>query len=108
MRLLNFIKEAFRAIVEVVDEKIDAIQDEKITRKLDDRAAQSDAKNWRTSVVDLMKLAGLDPSLPNRRELAKELGHKGSFTGSTDENIWLRSKLFDALAEGDIRLPRPT
>lgn len=30
--------------------------------------------NWRTSIVDLMKLLGMDSSLANRKELAKELG----------------------------------
>ena len=30
--------------------------------------------NWRTSIVDLMKLLGIDSSLANRKELAQELG----------------------------------
>jgi hypothetical protein len=33
--------------------------------------------NWQTSIVDLMKLVGLDPSLANRKQLAQELGYKG-------------------------------
>lgn len=106
MRLLEFIIGTIRRIVEVIDDKIDAIQMASIEHKLEERATQSDAKNWRTSVVDLMKLAGLDPSLPNRRDLAKEMGHKGTYSGSADDNMWLHSKLLEALAERDIHLPR--
>src|SRR5690349_11890402 len=38
--------------------------------------------NWRQSIVDLMKLLGLDSSLAAREELAKELGYTGSTTDS--------------------------
>jgi|KBSSwiStaDraftv2_1062776.scaffolds.fasta_scaffold1025707_3 hypothetical protein len=105
MRLFKFIVDAIRHIVEVIDDKIDAIQVDRISRKLDERAEQSDAKNWRTSVVDLMKLAGLDSSLANRRDLAKELG-RDKFVGSADDNIWLHGRVLEALAEHDIRLPK--
>ena len=37
--------------------------------------------NWRTSIVDLMKLCGLDSSLGNRKELATELGFTGDKIG---------------------------
>src|SRR5579863_4756865 len=33
--------------------------------------------NWRTSIVDLMEVLGLDPSLQNRKALAQELGFTG-------------------------------
>jgi uncharacterized protein DUF3597 len=92
MRLLNFIVSTIRHIVEVVDAKIDAIQVDHISKKLDERAAQSDAKNWRTS-------------LANRRELAAEFG-RADYQPSADGNIWLHGKLLEALAERDIRLPR--
>lgn len=49
---------------------------------MNDLAAKSKEKlNWRTSIVDLMKLLKLDSSLGSRKELAKELG----YTGSTDD-----------------------
>lgn len=106
MRLLGFIIDTLRHVAGAIDGAIDAIQVESIGRKLDERAAQSDAKNWRVSVVDLMKLAGLDSSLPSRRELARELGYQANFQGSADDNAWLRSRLHEALAERDIHLPR--
>lgn len=56
------------------------------------RIAQSKGNpnlNWRTSIVDLMKLLDLDSSLENRRELATELGYQGAKDGSAEMNIWL-------------------
>ena len=45
--------------------------------------------NWRTSIVDLMKLLDLDSSLDNRKELATELGYTGAQDGSAEMNMWL-------------------
>ena len=45
--------------------------------------------NWRTSIVDLMKLLDLDSSLDNRKELATELGYTGAKDGSAAMNMWL-------------------
>lgn len=54
--------------------------------------------NWQTSIVDLMKLIGLDPSLTNRKELAEELGYTGEKDGSAEMNIWLHQQVMDRLA----------
>src|SRR4051812_311502 len=40
--------------------------------------------NWQSSIVDLMKLLDLDPSLDNRKELATELGYQGEKNGSAE------------------------
>lgn len=67
-------------------------------------AAELDAKanpqhlQWRTSIVDLMKLTGQDSSLAARARLADELGHKGPFTGTAEQNTWLHQKVLDRLA----------
>ena len=53
--------------------------------------------NWRTSIVDLMKLVDLDPSLTNRSELATELGYTGEKNGSAEMNIWLHGKVMEEL-----------
>ena len=45
--------------------------------------------NWRTSIVDRMKLLDLDSSLDNRKELATELGYTGAKDGSAEMNMWL-------------------
>jgi len=55
--------------------------------------------NWKTSIVDLMKLLNLDSSLGARKELATELGYKGALDGSAEMNLWLHKQVMDKLAE---------
>ena len=49
--------------------------------------------NWRSSIVDLMKLLDLDSSLDNRKALATELGYTGAKDGSAEMNIWLHRQV---------------
>jgi 3-oxoacyl-ACP reductase-like protein len=62
-------------------------------------AAMPDADkfNWKTSIVDLMKMVGLDPSFANRKELAEELGMEG-YEGTAEENINLHHAVLNLLA----------
>ena len=53
--------------------------------------------NWRTSIVDLMKLLDLDSSLNNRKELATELGYTGEKDGSAEMNMWLHRRVMEEL-----------
>ena len=61
--------------------------------------------NWRTSIVDLMKLLGLDSSLDNRKELATELGYTGNKDGSAEMNIWLHREVMRQLAANGGKVP---
>ena len=61
--------------------------------------------NWRTSIVDLMKLVDLDPSLENRKSLAAELGYKGDTSDSAAMNVWLHKQVLIKLQEGGGRVP---
>jgi hypothetical protein len=54
--------------------------------------------NWRSSIVDLMKLLDLDSSLDNRKALATELGYTGAKDGSAEMNIWLHRRVMSELA----------
>jgi 3-oxoacyl-ACP reductase-like protein len=54
--------------------------------------------NWRTSIVDIMKLCGLDSSLGARKELATELGFTGDMNDSASMNIWLHKQVMNKLA----------
>ena len=54
--------------------------------------------NWKTSIVDLMKLLGLDSSLQNRNDLATELGYTGRKDGSAEMNMWLHREVMRQLA----------
>ena len=61
--------------------------------------------NWRTSIVDLMKLLGIDSSLDNRKELATELGYTGAKDGSAEMNIWLHKAVMKELAKNGGKVP---
>ena len=61
--------------------------------------------NWRTSIVDLMKLLGIDSSLDNRKELARELGYTGDLDGSAEMNIWLHKATMKELAKNGGKVP---
>lgn len=54
--------------------------------------------NWKTSIVDLMKVLDLDSSLANRKELAHEFGYTGDTNDSATMNIWLHKKVMENLA----------
>ena len=61
--------------------------------------------NYKTSIVDLMKLLGLDSSLDNRKELATELGYTGEKDGSAEMNIWLHKAVMRELAKNGGKVP---
>jgi hypothetical protein len=61
--------------------------------------------NWRTSIVDLMKLLGLDSSLHARQELARELHYSGDTNDSAAMNIWLHQQVMQKLAENGGKVP---
>lgn len=68
-------------------------------------AGQSQKLNWRTSIVDLMKLLGLDSSLSNRQALAKELQYSGDLNDSAAMNVWLHRQVMNKLAANGGRVP---
>ena len=75
---------------QAVDVDVDAI--------LADLAAKNGQDlNYKTSIVDLMKLLDLDSSLANRKELADELGYTGDKDGSAEMNIWLHKAVMQQL-----------
>jgi hypothetical protein len=58
----------------------------------------ADKLNWRTSIVDLMKLIGLEASYDERKELATELG-RTDYEGSAEDNIWLHEQVMKKLVQ---------
>ena len=61
--------------------------------------------NYKTSIVDLMKLVGMDSSLANRKEMAQELGYTGTLDGSAEMNIWLHKQVMRELAANGGKVP---
>ena len=63
--------------------------------------------NWKTSIVDLLKLLGLDSSLDARKELATELGcPKEKMDDSAKMNMWLHKTVLQKLAENGGNIPK--
>lgn len=61
--------------------------------------------NWKSSIVDLMKLLDIDSSRDNREELARELGYTGEMGGSAEMNMWLHKEVMRQLAANGGTVP---
>ena len=61
--------------------------------------------NYRTSIVDLLKLLDLDSSLAARKELAQELDVHAGADGSAEQNIALQKAVMRKLAENGGKVP---
>jgi len=66
---------------------------------------QSKTLNWRTSIVDLLKLLNLDSSLQARKDLAAELDYRGDTSDSASMNIWLHRQVMNKLAANGGKVP---
>ncbi len=70
-------------------------------------AAHSEKLNWRVSIVDLLKLLGLESSLDARKELATELGCPAEKMGdSAQMNMWLHKTVLQKLAANGGNIPK--
>lgn len=73
---------------------------------LDQLAAKSSEKlDWKHSIVDMMKLVGMDSSLSARKELAKDLQYSGDMNDSATMNIWLHQEVMKKLAANGGKVP---
>jgi hypothetical protein len=72
-----------------------------------DRMASSHGEklDWKHSIVDLMKLVGMDSSLASRKELAEDLHYTGDTGDSAKMNIWLHKEVMRKLAENGGKVP---
>jgi hypothetical protein len=61
--------------------------------------------NWRSSIVDLLKLLNLDSSLQSRKALAAELNYSGDTNDSASMNIWLHKQVMTKLAQNGGKVP---
>lgn len=77
-----------------------------VVKVLSERSvSHAERLNWRTSIVDLMKLLDLDSSLSARKELAAELHYGGDMNDSASMNIWLHKQVMARLAANGGRVP---
>ena len=69
------------------------------------RGQTGEKLDWTVSIVDLMKLVGMDSSLTARKELAKELGYGEDMKDSAKMNIWLHKQVMQQIAKHGGKLP---
>ena len=69
------------------------------------RGQSKEKLDWTVSIVDLMKLVGMDSSLTARKELAKELGYGEDMKDSAKMNIWLHKQVMQQIAKHGGKLP---
>jgi len=73
---------------------------------LNEMAAKHPEKlDWKRSIVDLMKLVGMDSSLSERKELATELGYTGDQSDSAKMNMWLHKEVLRKFAKNGGKVP---
>ena len=79
-----------------------------VVAKLEKLAAANPEKlDWKTSIVDLMKLLGLDSSLAQRKELGKELGcPEEKMADSAQMNMWLHKVVLQKIADNGGNVPK--
>jgi hypothetical protein len=79
-----------------------------VVSQLEKRAAANPQKlNWRTSIVDLLKLLDIDSSLEARKQLATELGAPAEVMGdSAKMNMWLHRSVLGRIAANGGNVPR--
>jgi hypothetical protein len=78
-----------------------------VVAKLEQLAqANAERLNWKVSIVDLMKVLGLDSSFAARKELATELGCPAEkMSDSAQMNVWLHQSVLQKLAENGGNIP---
>ena len=64
----------------------------------------ADRLNWRTSIVDLMKLIGVDSDYEARKALAQEMG-RTDYEGSAEDNVWLHRRVMQDLGRSGGKVP---
>ncbi len=79
-----------------------------VVAQLEQRAAANPQKlNWRTSIVDLLKLLEIDSSFAARKELATELGCPAELMGdSAKMNMWLHKTVLARIAANGGNVPK--
>jgi hypothetical protein len=66
----------------------------------------SENLDWKDSIVDLMKLVGMDSSLSARKQLATELHYTGNQSDTASMNVWLHKEVLRKLAENGGKVPQ--
>ena len=85
--------------------QVEAITVVDVVAKLETLSSENPGLNWQTSIVDLMKLLGLDSSYAHRKELAAEMGID-NYEGTAEQNIALHKAVLTRLAQNGGNIPQ--
>jgi hypothetical protein len=78
-----------------------------VMAKLEGLAASKPGLDWKVSIVDLLKLLGIDSSFEARKELATELGCPANLMNdSASMNVWLHKTVLQKIAENGGNVPQ--
>ena len=83
-----------------------AIAEVDVVKKLD-QLSKGSGLDWKVSIVDMLKLLGIDSSLEARKELAVELGCPADLMkDSAKMNTWLHKTVLKKIAENGGNIPQ--
>ena len=84
----------------VVAQGVKPISEVDVVKQLEQMASGS-GLDWKVSIVDLLKVLGIESSLAARKELAEELGCPAELMGGDHSkmNIWLHKTVLKKIAE---------
>lgn len=78
-----------------------------VISKLESLTASKPGLDWKVSIVDLLKLLGIESSYEARKELASELGCPANLMNdSASMNIWLHKTVLQKIAENGGNIPQ--
>ena len=79
-----------------------------VMSKLEKMAGSNSGLDWKVSIVDMLKLLGMDSSLNARKELATELGCPADLMGGdyAKMNVWLHQTVLQKIAENGGNIPK--
>jgi hypothetical protein len=100
------IKHQPSAAAEAKAPAVQAISEVDVVKKLE-QMAEGSGLNWKVSIVDLLKILGIDSSREARNELAKELGCPDEFMhDSAKMNVWLHKEVLKQIAANGGNIPQ--
>jgi hypothetical protein len=79
-----------------------------VISKLEALGSKNPGLDWKVSIVDMLKLLGMDSSLNARKELANELGCPTDLIGGdyAKMNVWLHDAVLKKIAENGGNIPQ--
>jgi hypothetical protein len=101
VKLVRLILNAFRH-KDCKDQPMTKAEAEALVRELAQKHPDAADLDTTKSVVDVMKALNLDSGFKSRSHIAVELGLATPYSGTVDQNLWLRDKLLEKVAEGDV------